>query len=303
MLHNKVKIAIAVIIAICAISSASILIRLTEAPALTIAFYRVFIGTGIYFPFVLIQRKVNTEAFHKAKAPYRMLLVCFAGVCLAAHFGFWISSLRHTSIASSVSLVNTSPIFVALFYRFSKNYPSELGNRPGWIWAGVILGMIGSIGLAGSDLFNPEGHSLFGDFLAVMGAISLAGYLVTGRIIGSSIPTATYLTCVYGSSSIILFLLCLLTASPLFNFTQKTYLMLFLIGLVPQGIGHSLINWSLRHLPATIVSLFVIAEPIGATVLAALILREYPGISTIVFMALIVAGISMSNFAFAKQKP
>jgi len=239
----------------------------------------------------------------EAKTSLRQYMpaLCFAGICLATHFGFWISSLRYTSIASSVNLVNTSPILVALFYRIYKRQPGEFGNYPGWVWLGIIIGILGSIGLAGSDLFKPERHSLFGDFLAFMGAISLAGYLITGRLVGSDIPIATYLACVYGISAIVLLCLCIITSSTLVNFPLPTYLMLILIGIVPQGIGHSLINWSLRYLPATIVSLFVIAEPIGATILAALILKEYPSTSTIVWMALIVAGISISQIGFSKR--
>ena len=293
MLYGKVKIISAIVTAIGAISCASILIRLTEAPALTISFYRVLVGASLYLPFALKSKATSGLRYY-------MPALCFAGVCLAAHFGFWISSLRYTSIASSVSLVNTSPILVALFYRIYKHQAGEFGNRPGWVWVGIIIGILGSIGLAGSDFFKPERHSLFGDFLAFMGAISLAGYLITGRLVGSAIPIATYLACVYGISAIVLLCLCIIASSTLFNFPLPTYLMLTLIGIVPQGIGHSLINWSLRHLPATIVSLFVIAEPIGATILAALILREYPAVSTIAWMTLIVVGISISQIGFSK---
>lgn len=284
---------LALLIAICAISCASLLIRIADAPPLTIAFYRVLIATCLYGPVAIV--KSQYREFSKSHVG----AVIVAGICLAAHFGFWITSLFFTSVASSVSLVNTSPIFVILFSKLTGKFSSEGVSRPGILWIGVILGILGSTGLAGSDLIDPSKHSFIGDLLAVMGAVSLAGYLLAGRTVGSSVPFALYLTCVYGLASVILFIACLLTLSPLLNFRWNTLFVILLIGLIPQGIGHSLLNWTLRRLPASLVSLFVIAEPIGATILAAIFLKEYPSITNTVFMVIIISGILISQLAFS----
>lgn len=284
---------LAVVTAICAISCASLLIRIADAPPLSIAFYRVLIATCLYGPVAIVKGQ------HRELSRSQVGAITVAGSCLAAHFGFWITSLFFTSVASSVSLVNTSPIFVILLSKLTGKFSSEGVNRPGILWIGVILGILGSTGLAGSDLFDPKGHSFTGDLLAIMGAVSLAGYLLAGRTVGSSVPFALYLTCVYGIASVILFIACFLTSSPLLNFRWNTFFTILLIGIVPQGIGHSLLNWTLRRLPASLVSLFIIAEPIGATILAATFLKEYPSITNTVFMLIIIAGILISQLAFS----
>ncbi|MCX7822166.1 MAG: DMT family transporter [Syntrophobacterales bacterium] len=293
---EKTRLFLALGIAICAISCASLLIRLTDAPPLSIAFYRVMVATFLYFPLAIKQIRIDTNKYHLGP----MIL---GGLCLASHFGFWISSLSLTSVASSVTLVNTSPIFVIIASKIFKSLSNERSNRPTLLWIGVTFGIFGTIGLTGSDFISPQRHSLLGDLLAIMGAISLAGYLLIGRIVGTSLPLATYLTGVYGSASIMLLVTCLLTSSPLIHFSWDTFLMLFLVGIVPQGIGHSLLNWALRRLPALLVSLLIIAEPIGATILAGIFLKEYPPVTDIISMGLIVTGIFISQRAFSDRGP
>lgn len=288
----QIKITVAIIIALCAISCASLLIKLTDAPPLTIAFYRVLIGACIYAPVAVINREIGAISRYHAGCMFA------GGICLAAHFGFWILSLSYTSVASSVSLVNTSPIFVVILSRFFGRLSAERSRRPKFLWSGVILGLIGSAGLAGSDLMNPQAHSAVGDLMATAGAISLAGYLLAGRAVGTAVPLALYLTCVYGIAAAVLLISCLLSSSTLAHFPMDTLLMLLLIGVIPQGIGHSLLNWTLRYLPASLVSLFVIAEPVGATVLAAIFLGEYPSIMNVLFMVIIITGILISQRAY-----
>ncbi|MGC8718644.1 MAG: DMT family transporter [Thermodesulforhabdaceae bacterium] len=296
MFGKQIKIALAIVTAICAISCASLLIKLTDAPPMTVAFYRVLIATCLYAPFV------RTRSGDVVLLRQHKTLMCIGGTCLAAHFGFWISSLSYTSIASSVSLVNTSPIFVALFSRFLRTRDTVKEGLSLWLWIGIALGVVGSAGLAGSDMLNPEKHSFTGDMLALLGAISLAGYLMAGRAVGSSVPLPLYLTCVYGFAAAMLLPVCLMTKSTLVNLPWNTFLMLILIGIVPQGIGHSLVNWTLRYLPAYLVALYIIGEPIGAALLAYFFLGERPSSAEIVCIGLILTGILISQIAFSRRK-
>lgn len=296
MFGERIKISLGIVTAVCAISCASILIKVADAPPLTVAFYRVFIAACLYLNFV---RLPSGSALISRRS---VSLIGFAGVCLAAHFGFWITSLSYTSVASSVSLVNTSPFFVVLFSRFFRNRDASTESRSAWLWVGIALGVIGSAGLAGSDILNPQKHSLLGDVLALLGAMSLAGYLMISKSVGLTTPLPFYLACVYGFAAFILFMTCLVAGSPLVDFSWRTFLMFFLIGIIPQGIGHSLIVWSLRYLPTDLVSLYIIGEPIGATLLAYLFLKECPTLAAIMSMGLILAGILISQIAFYQMK-
>lgn len=248
---------------IAAVSSASLFIKMAAAPPLTVAAYRVTIATLLLLFFRFFKNGGSGEL-----KKLSLMIVVASGFCLAAHFVLWITSLNYTSVAVSVSLVNTSPIFVALMSVFF------LGERPGSIfWIGLIAALVGSSFLVRYEsLYGPG--SITGAILALAGAIALAGYLLMGRYALKLIPFRTYILFVYGTASVMLLGICILSGTPLKGFSKETYLFLILIGLVPQLIGHSAFNWALQHLPAFVVSVLILGEPIGATVLARLFLNE-----------------------------
>jgi drug/metabolite transporter (DMT)-like permease len=219
-----------------------------------------------------------------------------SGVFLALHFACWIQSLKMTTIASSVTLVSTTPIFASLF---SRLWLREAFDR--WALAGAVCSMLGGFWVAGSD-FSVSGEALLGDLLAIGGAVMAAGYLVTGRSARGSLDVTTYVFMAYGSAAATLLLFCLAAEVPLFGLSTRTYLILGLLALVPQLIGHTTFNWALRFLPPTIVAVVLMGEPIGASFLGYLIFGEAPSWSKAGGLAVLGLGIMLCTLSSQRQR-
>lgn len=254
----------AVLIGILAIASASILIRMAEAPALAIAGYRVTLASS--FLACARLRPGRTAAVERTKAA--LAATGLSGLFLALHFATWITSLTMTSIASSVTLVSTTPLFAALASRF---FLKERFSRP--FFAGMVLTLLGSGIVAGLDS-RLSGTAVEGDLLALLGAIMATGYLVSGRVARQSLSLSDYALGSYGTAALILIATCILTDQQLFGFSTKTYAALLALALVPQLIGHTTFNWTLRFLSPATVSVLILGEPIGATILGHYVLGE-----------------------------
>jgi drug/metabolite transporter (DMT)-like permease len=263
------------------ISFASVLIKLCAAPALTIAFYRLFIATIFYTLLAKLKRPTLETRPLKSK----MLL---SGLFLALHFITWITSLQYTSVISSVVLVQSSPLFTAIA---SALILKELPARKTMI--GLGFGIIGMVGMALIDL-NQTGSNLMGNGLALAGAIFAAAYLTIGRSIRAHMDTINYVKWVYGSAAGCVFVTSLFTSTSLTGFTPHTWLILMAIAIGPQIVGHTSLNYALKHLTAVTVSLFTLAEPLGASLLAFFLLGERPSLLKIVFGVIILYGIALA---------
>lgn len=240
------------------------MIKLTEAPALTIATYRLTLATLILTPLVLIKKKAELLSLTK-----RDLTLCLgAGIFLAIHFIAWVSSLQFTSVASSVVLVTTNPIFVGLGSWFIlKEKLTKL------LIIGIFLSVVGGI-LIGYGDFSLGSHKLTGDLLALSGALMMSGYLLTGRKVRQKTDLLVYIFVVYAAASLILLVASLITTQQFFGYSNYTYLMLVLLALGPQLLGHTSFNWALKYLSASVVAVAILGEPIGSTILAYFILGE-----------------------------
>lgn len=269
---------------IVAISCASILVRLAHAPALSIATYRVALAALILAPFGYHQGRRSRVELGSAT----LGMAAVSGVCLAFHFIFWIRSLQKTSIASSTTLVSTTPLFVALTsYCF-------MGERlPARTWAGIALAFLGSAAVAGQDL-NLSREALMGDGLALAGAVAAAGYLLAGKAARRRLHLAVYTALTYGTAALVLLILNVLTEGVLTGFSRQTYLALVLLAVIPQLLGHTSFNWALRFLPSTTVSLLILGEPIGASLLAYFCLGETMSLPKAMSLTTLALGIAMS---------
>jgi drug/metabolite transporter (DMT)-like permease len=269
-------------VGIIAISTASIFIKLCEAPALSIAAYRMTFASLILLPLASYQK--IWKGWNKGEGGWLIL----AGLFLALHFSFWIASLKFTSVASSVVLVSTNPLFVGLGgWLFFK-------EALGWnLMLGIFLSVIGS-GLISFGDISLSKEALLGDGLALLGAITASGYLLIGRKMRKGKDLLSYIFPVYSISAVALILLSLLFKKPFFGFPSSTYLYLFLLALIPQLIGHTTFNWALRYLPTSLVAVAILGEPVGSTLLAYFILRE--GLTSLKMIggALILFGISIA---------
>jgi len=203
---------------------------------------------------------------------------------IALHFALWITSLSYTSIASSVVIVTSHPLFVAIISYFL--WRERLNKK-------AILGII--IALGGVVLINYGGflvssRAIFGDLLALLAAISMGVYLVIGRQLKGRINILPYLTMIYAGAALILLMVTVFSGYSLFNYTSTTYAMLFLLALIPQLIGHSSLNLAVRLIPVTLVSVGILGEPIIAVALGYIILGEGITITEILGSLLTLGG-------------
>lgn len=294
---------------ILSVSTASIFIRFaqSEAPSIVIAAIRLCIASILITPVAYIQYKKHLFDISKKELFFLLL----SGFFLSIHFATWITSLETTSIASSVVLVTTTPLWVALF---SPIFLKEKNNSI--IWIGLILALIGSSLVAFSHQcsfsvdtliscqkagFSFDKNTLLGNSLALLGAWMAAGYMMVGRKVRSTLPVLKYIFFVYAFSALFLLLMVIITGQTLIGYSGRTYLWMILLGLIPQLLGHSIFNWALGHLPAAFVSIALIGEPIGTILLAFLFLQEVPNHLEILGGLFILGGIFLVSFFQPKK--
>jgi len=249
-------------VGIIAISTASIFIKLSDAPALIIATYRMMLASLILIPFACYKK--TWRGWERNEWGWLLL----SGSFLSLHFAFWIASLKYTSVASSVVLVTTHPIFVGIGgWLFLKE---RLGLN---LVLGIALSVLGS-GLISYGDISLSKEALRGDGLALLGAIAASGYLLVGRKMRKDQVLLSYIFPVYSTAGLILILFALIFQEPFSGYSSSTYFYLFLLALVPQLIGHTTFNWALKYLSASLVAITILGEPIGSTILAYFILGE-----------------------------
>ncbi len=276
------------IIGVIAVSFGAILTRLAEAPFLVIAAYRLTIASLVISPIACIHSREELRSLSRNN----ILLSFIAGFLLALHFVFWIASLNYTTVASSVILVTSHPIFVALASYFLFH---EKLRKSTILGIGICL--TGAIFIGYSD-FQIGLKAFTGDLLALMGSLAIAAYFLIGRKLRPSTGILNYTFLVYGSAALFLLVATLISGYSLIGYSTSTYIMLILLALVPQLLGHSSLNWSLRFMPATMVAIAILGEPVGATILALLLLNEIPTIMQLIGGVLILSGIFV---AFGKD--
>jgi drug/metabolite transporter (DMT)-like permease len=287
-------------LAILAASTSSIMIRFAqnEAPSLVIAAYRLGLATLALLPLFLIKYRPELNKMSRREIG----MAVFSGLFLAVHFATWITSLEFTTVASSVVLVQTSPLFVTLVSPFLlKERPSPT------IILGLLLALFGSLVVGISDacvwkdgLLCPPlstftaGTAIRGDLLALTGAVAGAGYLLIGRKLRGTVSLIPYITLAYGTAAIALVMLVLLRGQNLFGYSSSTYLLFGLLAFFPQLFAHSTYNWSLRYVSAALVSISLLAEPVASAVLALFILEEVPPALRLAGALLILVGIAIA---------
>jgi len=270
-------------VAIVAVSFGAILIRLAEnVPVLSIAAWRRGVSFLLLIPFSWRQNPLKTMSRRD------LLLSVASGVFLSLHFILWISSLRYTSVASSVVLVSTNPIFVALGVRFV--FKESLSRT---LVVATLLSVAGAALIGWGD-FRISGTAFYGDLLALGGAVMASGYFLIGRRVRQRVPLSTYILTTYGTAAILLLGVALATHQQLIGFPKLTYLYLVLLAVGPQLIGHSTFNWALKYLSASTVAILILGEPVASTLLAYLILGEGVTLLKVIGAAVILSGIYLS---------
>jgi len=273
------------VVGVVAISTSPILIRLAAVPALALAFWRCLAGAAVLAPFA---RRGRAGGLARGD----LALLGTAGVFLAAHFALWNASLALTSVGAATTLVSCTPLFVGIGARF-------LGEAPGRrTWAGIALATVGAVVIGVSDaLAGPVAGAqatgasgLLGDVLAFAGAAAVAVYLLIGRVMRQHLPVSTYAASVYGTAAAVLLPACLLTGSSLGGYAAGSWLAVAGVVIGPQLLGHTVFNSLLTSVSATVVSVVLLIEPVGATALAWLLFHELPAAGFWVGAPLVLAG-------------
>ncbi len=272
-------------IAVCAVSSSAVLVRLAPgADPLALGFWRT-LGVGLLLcPWI---RPMASRDFR---------LALLAGAFLALHFWSWFSSLQHTTVLRSTLLVCLNPVWLGIAeWSLLKKAPS------GRFWIGI------GIGLAGVALMGSAGTggatTIRGDLLALLGGLFGSAYLFLGRSVRQRIGIAPYASVVSLSAAMVLLPCALATSAELTGFSSTTWLAILGLTLGPQLLGHSGFNYSLRYLPASLVSAAILLEPLGATLLAASVLGEKPGSMDVAGGVLLLCGVLVATVQSRMDKP
>jgi drug/metabolite transporter (DMT)-like permease len=311
---------VALAVAVLAVSTSAILVRYSEAPSLVKAFYRVCFTVSLLAPVALTRSRESFRAFDRRDA----VVATVSGVALAIHFASWFESLEWTSVAASVTLVQAQPMFVALGAWLLLDERVTRG-----VVAGIALALVGMATMTLGDLVLPtlvaglptqvvafvstlpvpiDGFGvgaadgslageapLYGDALALVGAVTAAAYVLAGRSLRQRMSLVPYVTVVYAVCAVVLLALTLASGHSLVDYPPREWLLFLAMAVGPGLFGHTVINWALAHLESSVVSVSLLGEPVGSTVLALILLGEIPTPMTVVGGAIVLVGIYVTT--------
>lgn len=277
----KKRVALVLGLSVAAVSTAAVLVRLVPTMhPIGIALWRTAMVAAILAPTLLT----------KAKRPQGKDLIwtAGAGLCLALHFWAWFASLQHTTVMRSTVLVCLTPVWAGLIEWFRGRDRPSLG-----FWMGISVALIGVLGM--SALHEEGAGSLWGDGLALLGGILAAIYLTIGRVVRQRVDIGPYGAAICGSCALWLLIAALAMGAPIEPPTMAAWGVLLAMALGPQLMGHVGFNFAVRYIPAAVVGAVVLLEPVGATVLATLVLDEWPTLIEILGAVGIVLGVAIAT--------
>jgi drug/metabolite transporter (DMT)-like permease len=279
------------LLAIVGISVAAPLVRLSSAHPVAIAVWRLVISLVILGVALMATR--GWRAW-RALSTHDFAVAIGAGAMLAIHFWSWNTSLLYTSIAASVILVNLQPAIVAVL---SSLWLRETPTRRQWI--GIAIAMVGAAGVAFAGTPSggrPGAHPSLGNALALVGAAAAALYYLSGRRLRTKLDLVPYVSLVYGACLIALLVIALVVDAPLWPQPRREWALFAGLALGPMLLGHTGMNWALGHLPAYVVNITVLGEPVGAILLGAFLpgIQETPTMAVLFAGAIVIIGILMA---------
>jgi len=283
----------AILVAVVAVSFSAIFIKWSDSHPFVIAFYRMGITCLMLFPLVMLEYRKELKSIDRKD----LLTMVGIGVVLSVHFATWITSLTQTSVASSVILVTSHPLFVAIvsYYLFKEGL-----RKIGYI--GILIAFSGIIVLSFGD-YSKGGQNLSGDMLALAGAFAAGIYILGGRKLRKTVSLVPYVFIVYSICTLFLLSFCLMASAQLHPLPPREYQLFLLMAIIPTIFGHTLYNWALKYVKAQVVSVSLLGEPIGASILAYILLEnEVPTIFTFIGGALILSGIYITYSSRNEKK-
>ncbi|MBP1988068.1 drug/metabolite transporter (DMT)-like permease [Halolamina salifodinae] len=298
-LEERVPPMAALAVAVVAVSTSAILIRWSTAPSVVKAFYRVLFTTALLLPWAVGRYRGE----FRRMALRDVGVAGLSGVALALHFVSWFESLNHTSVAASVTLVQTQPLFVAVG---AWALLSERLTRR--MLVGIFVALVGAaamslgdpllamLGIGTTDAL--AGTGMYGNALALVGAVTAAAYVLAGRSLRQRVSLVPYVVVVYLACAAVLLAIAVGQGAPLVDYPRREWLLFLGMALGPGIFGHTVINWALAHVESGVVSVSLLGEPVGSTVLAVVLLPgEIPTPTTVAGGAVVLLGIYLTAAA------
>ena len=285
---------LAIFVAIITVSTAAVLFKLADASPIIAAFWRLFFATVILSFLALFSGNSSQNIDEWKKLGRSWFLVLLSGLALAIHFVSWFTSLELTSVAASVVLVDSSPLIVLfLSYFFLKEKISQTQ-----LW-GILIALVGAFIIGWGDF---QGDNIVGDLLAILGALAVAVYFTIGRHLRQRLNIYSYVIPVYGSCAFFLLIGALLMQEPLFDNSSEQWGYFLALAILPSVLGHTLFNYAIKELPASVVSTATLGEPVGAAFLAFLIIAETPSLYDLIGGMIILGGILITIWQSKKEE-
>ncbi|MCM3600384.1 DMT family transporter [Robertmurraya korlensis] len=284
----------ALIVGVIAVSASAIFVKFSEAPSGVLAFYRLLFSVLFMLPVFLMKYVKELALISRRDWLYATL----AGVFLAFHFILWFESLNYTSVASSTVLVTLQPLFafVGTFLFFKERFTLKAILC-------AVAAIVGSVIISWGD-FQVSGTALFGDILALLACALVTAYLMFGQSVRKRISLVTYTFVVYSISSIVLLLYVLFAGESLYPYPKNEWWIFILLALIPTLLGHTLFNWAIKWISTSIISMAILFEPVGATILAYYLLSEKVLVTQLLGGSIVIVSISLFliNERSGKQK-
>ncbi|MCA1061560.1 DMT family transporter [Rossellomorea aquimaris] len=283
MSETKVNPYLILAIGVISVSTSAILVKVSSAPAGILAFYRLFFTVLLMSPVFFLKYVKELKLITRRDWMFSIL----AGVFLAFHFILWFESLQYTSVASSTVLVTLQPLFA-----FIGAYLFFQEKLTGKALLSAVLAVVGSFIISWGD-FRISGSALWGDILALAACALVTGYLLFGQAIRKRLSLITYTYVVYAISTAVLFIYALMRSDSLGPYPKEDWIYFLLLAIIPTLLGHSLFNWSLRWLSTSTISMAILFEPIGASILAYWLLAEKVLMTQVIGGGVIIIGVTL----------
>ncbi len=284
---------IGIVVAVFSISTSAIMVKLiTDAPASMIAFYRIFLAVVLMLPIILIKYRGEFHSITKKDWIYAII----SGIFLSLHFILWFESLNYTSVASSVVLVALQPLFafIGTYIFFGERFSVAAVIS-------LFITLLGSFIIGWGD-FQISGLALLGDILAILGAITVTVYFLLGQKLRRSLSLMTYTFIVYSSSALMLLLYNAVLGNNFIHFSTNSWIWFFGLAIIPTFFGHSLFNWALKWVSTSTISMSIVFEPIGASLLAYFILGEHLSWSQFLGGSIVIFGLFLFVVSTTRKK-
>lgn len=268
-----------------ALSTSAIFVKLADAPAAIVAFYRLFFATIMLVPFLLISKKNRNELYSLSKKQWGLGLL--SGIFLAAHYVLWFESLHYTSVASSTVIVTLQPLFSMIggYFLFKERFSKGAV-------VGCLIAIVGSIVIGWQD-FQISGQALFGDILAFIAAGIITAYFFVGQHVRKKLSLVPYSVISYGSSSLFLGIFAYSQKTSFFNYSAQTWWSFIGLALIATILGQTIFNWLLKWLSTSVISMSILGETIGTCILAYYILDEVISLQQGIGIVLILIGLAL----------